>query len=596
MAVKIIIPELEDRDFMYREYIEKNRSVQDLATQFGVSKDTIIRKVVKHGLKKDKKLSHKLAEKTYLEKYGVENPQQLEEFKNKSKQTNLKKYGVEYGTQNKEIKERIKQTNLERYGTTTYAGSKEGKEKIMKTVQERYGVDNPGKIPGIREKMKQTMLEKYGTDSPFGLPDFEEKRKKTNFEKYGVEYSLQNKEIQAKSKKTLMERYGVDHYSKTDEFKVKMKNTITEKYGVDSYSKSEVFKEKMRQRRIDFLTQHNIDIARINTENLVEIIKSLSEYYQKDYGYKPSNSDIAYLLNYDYTYIEQCTLKNNLKDYIEVEPPSSLYEHEIADFVRSLGIENVIEHETSAITPYEIDVYIPDYKIGIEFNGNYRHSEYKRPIKYHQDKSLRGLENGIFIYHIFEYERNDPVMNHKIKMQLRNLFGKNERKIPARKCVVREIDLNTKNEFLDLYHIQGADSSSIKLGLFFGDELVSIMCFSKQKFFGKYSHELSRFCSKENTTVIGGASKLFKYFIKNYTKSGETIVSYSALVKTRGTIYETLGFKRDHIVEPRYIRFKKNDIKKRYQTQFKNEAEIMHENGYFRIYDAGMYVWVYQVT
>ena len=248
----------------------------------------------------------------------------------------------------------------------------------------------------------------------------------------------------------------------------------------------------------------------------------------------------------------------------------------------------------------EIDIYIPELRIGIEINGNYWHCEDKKMDKnYHQQKSLLAESKGIFIYHIFEYEwieKKDKILN-----QLNNLLGLNQEKIYARKCIIKEVDISEKMRFLEENHLQGNDSSSIKLGLYYNDELVSLMTFVKPRFNKKYEWELSRFCSKNNCNVIGGASKLFKYFVGNYNPT--SIISYSNIAHTKGNIYNTLGFNLDSISEPNYVWYRSKTILSRYQCQKhklleqgyegNSESEIMHNRGYYKIYDCGNKVWVW---
>jgi hypothetical protein len=103
-----------------------------------------------------------------------------------------------------------------------------------------------------------------------------------------------------------------------------------------------------------------------------------------------------------------------------------------------------------------------------------------------------------------------------VKSIILSKLGIFKERIYARKCIVKEIDNKSKNDFLNKNHIQGQDISKYKLGLFYNDELVSVMTFGQRNITGKSSFELIRFCSKLNTQIIGGASKLFQYFIKNY--------------------------------------------------------------------------------
>ena len=61
--------------------------------------------------------------------------------------------------------------------------------------------------------------------------------------------------------------------------------------------------------------------------------------------------------------------------------------------------------------------------------------------------------------------------------------------------------------------------------------------------------EMLRFCNKLNTSVVGGASKLFKYFT-NYNFNN--ITSYANLDHSNGNIYKQLGFSFINITTPGY--------------------------------------------
>lgn len=175
---------------------------------------------------------------------------------------------------------------------------------------------------------------------------------------------------------------------------------------------------------------------------------------------------------------------------------------------------------------------------------------------------------------------------------MRNLFGINQTRIFARKCELKKVSTNEKNEFLNQNHLQGADRCRLALGLYYKDELVALMTFCKPRFNKKYDWELSRFCCKNNYSVVGAASRLFAHFLQNTAGS---IISYSDISKTRGGLYEKLGFQLKQRSAPGYVWCNaKLDIKSRYQTQMKNESQIMREKGYWRIYNCGNKVWVYE--
>lgn len=276
---------------------------------------------------------------------------------------------------------------------------------------------------------------------------------------------------------------------------------------------------------------------------------------------------------------------------------SSIMEREVRNYISKYF--NIICNKKTIIGQ-EIDIYIPEKKIGIEFNGNYWHSENQKCKKFHQNKSLLAETKDIFIYHIFEYEwetKREQIIN-----QLNNLLGINQEKIYARKCIIKNVNDTDKKLFLELNHLQGNDTSSIKLGLYYNNELVSIMTFVKPRFNKNYQYELSRFCSKAGCNVIGGASKLFKSFMNQYNPS--SVISYSNIAHTRGKLYEKLGFKLDKISSPNYVWCKNKDVKSRYQCQKhklleqgytgNSEVDIMHKLGYYRIFDCGNKVWIFE--
>ena len=115
--------------------------------------------------------------------------------------------------------------------------------------------------------------------------------------------------------------------------------------------------------------------------------------------------------------------------------------------------------------------------------------------------------NNIKLIQIF----SDEWINKKeiVKSRIKNLIGVNENKIYARKCTIKEITNNDYILFLYNNHLQGYNSAKIKLGLFYNDELISIMSFSKSRYNKKYEYEIIRYCNKINYSIIGGFNKLF---------------------------------------------------------------------------------------
>lgn len=276
----------------------------------------------------------------------------------------------------------------------------------------------------------------------------------------------------------------------------------------------------------------------------------------------------------------------------------SSYEIEIQNFLKEHGIqiESSVRYKKDI---KEIDILSEEQKIAIEFNGLYWHSDLFKVKSYHLDKMVKINNLGYRLINIFEDEwifKKDLC-----KSMLLNAFKKTPDKIFARKCSVKEVSYDNSKKFLEENHIQGNCVSKYRYGLFFNDELVSVMTFGKNRLClnnkrndGEY--ELLRFCSKKFTNVVGGASKLFSHFVKNVSPSH--ITSYCDNRWGTGSLYLNLGFEKTKKTTPNYFYFKglkrfnrfsfrKNVLVAEGADKNKTEREIMAEKGYLTIHDCG---------
>jgi very-short-patch-repair endonuclease len=274
----------------------------------------------------------------------------------------------------------------------------------------------------------------------------------------------------------------------------------------------------------------------------------------------------------------------------------------IKNFLDSKNIK-FIYRERSILDGYEIDIYIPSHKLGIEMNGLYWHTEIHKDKELHKLKADLAEQYGIKLIQIFEdeYKNNIDIVLSRIS----NLLNLNQVKIHARKCIIKEVNGLDKIDFLNKNHIQGNSNTSINLGLYFNNELISLMTFSKERIALGVSkskdgnYELNRFCSKLGVNVVGGASKLFKFFIKKY--SPKRIISYADRRWSSGSLYDKLGFNFikntncnywytiDYIKREHRFSFRKNVLSNKLDNYNPDlsESENMKLNGYVRIWDAG---------
>jgi len=344
---------------------------------------------------------------------------------------------------------------------------------------------------------------------------------------------------------------------------------------------------------------------------------SLKKLHQKDVETFIKQCRDVHGDKYDYSLVEYNGVKTKVKiicshhGEFEQLPNDHLVKHgcvkctssiskdeiEINDFINGLGLETK-QSSMSIINPYQLDIFIPSHNIAIEYNGLYWHNELSVGKDYHLTKTDLCEAKGIQLIHIFE----DEWLNKKdiVKSRLESIFGLVKNKIYARKCEIREVNSIDSNLFLENNHLQGGVNVKIRLGLYYDNELVSLMLFNKPRIGigSQYEgYELSRFCNKLNYNVAGGASKLLKYFIKKYNPY--KIISYADRRWSTGELYEKLGFTATHINKPNYwyvvgkerkhrFGFRKNRLKDiGYDVINKTEREITLENGIYRIYDCG---------
>jgi hypothetical protein len=507
--------------------------------------------------------------KTNLEKWGVENPSQLDSVKEKKKKTLIENWGVDHPSKSDIIKEKKKETFQDRFGVDNPFQSEEIKEKIKSTNIIKFGVENPSQSEEIKEKKRETLLENWRVDHPLKSSEIKEKIINSNLEKWGVEWTLQNENIKEKIKSTNLEKFGFENPMKNKDIIEKVKQNNLEKWGVDYYYQTDEFKEKSKE------TNNSTIIG--NDNNYVKYLGNSEHLFNCDCG----ENFIIRTDNYftrKKENIPLCTVCNPIGDL------KSIKEKELFEFIKSIYDGEIIQSWRNGL---EIDIYLPELNLGFEFNGLYYHSDKYKDKWYHLNKTKYFSEKGIRIMHIWE----DDWVNRCdiIKSQIKNLLNKSERKIFARKCQVKEIkDSKIASRFLEENHIQGRDYSKVKLGLYYNSELLSIMTFSKSE--GRKKMEeggwnLSRFCNKLNMNVIGGASKLLNFFIKNYIV--KRIVSYADLDWSKGDLYFKLGFDLVSENNPDYKYIISN--KRIHKSRFRKSKTGLSESelGLLKIWDCG---------
>lgn len=298
--------------------------------------------------------------------------------------------------------------------------------------------------------------------------------------------------------------------------------------------------------------------------------------------------------------------KCGLTDSIDWHRMTSQAEDEIYDVIKSVYDGQIIRNSRSIIPPYELDIFLPDLRLAVEFNGDYWNSDIFKSNNYHAQKTDMAIKKGIRIIHIFEYEWKNEDTREKIIFYLKNILNTGTRhRVYARNTIVSEIGSDICKEFLTKYHLQGEAASSINYGCFEDGKLIGVMTFGKPRFNDNYEYELMRLCWLPEYSVIGGAEKLLKHFI--YKMNPKSIITYSNASKFTGDVYKRIGFNYIGMSSPNYIWTDGIKVLTRYQTQksrlvelglgteSESESDIMRKNGYFKLYDCGNFKYEMQL-
>jgi len=420
-------------------------------------------------------------------------------------------------------------------------------ENIEKTTLERFGVKHAAQNEICKEKAKKTMLKKYGYASSFESPEISEKIKETMFQKYGRRSYPQTDEYKRKAIATNQEKYGVDWFVFTKDYKNKTSKTCLKKYNSHSYMQSDDFHTKS--------------------------IETCKEKYGVPYSCMR----------------EECRKysKNNSKPNL--------------DFANLLD-KNKIEYEREFV----LENYSYDFKVGnylFEINPSIFHNSTFSPVgnpkdrNYHKNKSNTARNHGFRCIHIWDWDNMDKIVS---------LFLLQKERIFARDCEIKEVAKEDAVSFVNEYHLQGYAKDEIRIGLFYKNNLISIMTFGKPRYNSNYQYELVRYCTSKN--IVGGAEKLFKYFVKTYNP--QSMVSYCDLSKFDGDVYKELGFTSNGKPNPskHWVSLKNNMHitdnllrQKGFDKLFKtnhgkgtSNEELMLRHGFIEVYDCGQMTLVWE--
>lgn len=109
-------------------------------------------------------------------------------------------------------------------------------------------------------------------------------------------------------------------------------------------------------------------------------------------------------------------------------------ENGLYDFIELILLDSEIERNNrTLIPPYEIDIYIPEHSVALEFNGNYWHSDKflvknhgLTAVQYHTMKQTLCKEKGIDLLFVweFDWDENKEIIQ---KALMNYFYGSNDK-------------------------------------------------------------------------------------------------------------------------------------------------------------------------
>ena len=422
-----------------------------------------------------------------------------------------------------------------------------------------------------------------------------ESYRRTCLEKYGVEHPMQAEEVVAKVKATNIDRYGTSNpMSWTGE---KFLSTIEQLHGTRVVRHFDGVHEKITETK-----------KKKTGELLVGKVAELEKLFEAR-CISELPAELQRIDELDLEWQHTCGRKwfsgisyRGIRPCPSCSSGTSRGEREVGAFLSELGLKWE-GRRRDVIPPRELDIYLPEQRVAIEYDGTYWHSARFETRKRCLDKLERCEQEGIRLITLQEHlwvGRRELV-----KSRLRSILGHTDR-AGARECKVVELDATASRAFLDEHHLQGAARATVHLGLERRGELLAVATFGAPRWSRQAGWELIRLAGRQGLTVQGGASKLLEAFRKKHTGR---LISYADRCWSTGNVYQRLGFKFSHNTTPSYwwihhslgafSRYQTqkaklprllSDLQKEFYPEL-SEEDNMRLAGFLPIYDRGNSAW-----
>ncbi len=206
---------------------------------------------------------------------------------------------------------------------------------------------------------------------------------------------------------------------------------------------------------------------------------------------------------------------------------------EINDYICSVVPEyEIFMGNRTAIKPLELDIWIPELKFGLEYNGLYWHSDAHLASGRHLRKALACQQVGVSLLAVYEdeWKRKPELIKAMIRWRLHKFSGETRR--GSELDLVR---LDHNREFKDFFnrnHIDGHTKATYAMALV--EDGVIRACASFRTNHNR-EFELARLATDYDFQIHGAAGKLL-------ASAPRPLVSFSNNRLSSGNVYEKLGF------------------------------------------------------
>lgn len=555
---------------------------------------------------------------TNLERYGAATPSQNDKVKAATIQTNLQRFGVSHPSKLLSNQSKRAATNMERYGYECASQVPEFKSKAAETVLDTYGVDNISQLPSIKDKKKSTCMQHYGVDNPMKSKEVQRKCINTSRARYGVDHPMQSDEVKRKVVSTNHINLGVDYPFQSPEVWDKLRATNLEKYGDEVASRNPEIIAKVRDTTLARYGGYTLQIPylldKVHATNLEkydtiypsqnpEIKQKVRETNKERFGYSYTFESEEMKEKSRRTCLEKYGVPYNcMRPEAKGHNAISKINLYWAGVIRErLGVE--IEFE-KALENRSFDLWVKDTNLLLEIDPTITHNSFMSVYDansngldpmYHRNKSAIASKYGYRCIHVFDWDDQDKILE---------LIDPRKTIVYARQGNIKVLDLKTCNEFLNKYHLQSSVRGQVVCyGLYLNEDLIQVMTFGKPRYNSKFEWELLRLCSKSSVQVVGGANRLFQYFIGDRHPS--SIVSYCDVSKFSGAVYKGLGMTLKEVTSPAKIwskdnlRVTDNLLRQRGYDQLfganygkgTSNEQLMIDHGWLPVYDCGQAVY-----